>query len=80
LNRLGKCPFELGLYKPTKNSWIKTKDGVLFGGDGVKLVAIAAGGIRSVVLDEKGTVILNFRGSGARAHACFLVMVLGRER
>jgi hypothetical protein len=56
LNRLGKCPFELGLYKPTKNSWLKNENGVLLGGEGVKLVAVAAGGIRSAVLDEDGTV------------------------
>ena len=55
-NRLGKCPFELGLYKPTKNSWLRNENGVLLGGEGVKLVAVAAGGIRSAVLDEDGTV------------------------
>jgi hypothetical protein len=63
LNRLGKCPFELGLYKPTKNSWLKMKDGVILGGEGIKLVAIAAGGIRSVVLDEEGAVCLHFLSS-----------------
>src|SRR5882762_194304 len=50
-NNLGKCPFELGLYKPTKNTWLKTKDVVLFGGDGIQLAAVAAGGIVSVILD-----------------------------
>ena len=55
-NRLGKCPFEMGLYKPTKNSWLRNENGVLLGGEGVKLVAVAAGGIRSAVLDEDGTV------------------------
>ena len=67
LNRLGKCPFELGLYKLTKNSWLKNEDG---GSEGVKLVAIAAGGIRSVILDKEGTVSLSSSSTCfARAHA-----------
>jgi alpha-tubulin suppressor-like RCC1 family protein len=49
------------LYKPTKNSWLRNENGVLLGGEGVKLVAVAAGGIRSAVLDEDGTVSYNLR-------------------
>ena len=48
----------LGEYdKPTRNKWVEKniEEGV-FGGSGASLEAVAAGGLHSLFLDEKGTV------------------------
>jgi regulator of chromosome condensation len=48
------------LVKPRKNAWIERKieEGV-FGGEGAGIECVAAGGLHTLFIDEKGTVCGN---------------------
>ena len=56
--QFGMGPDHLGEFdKPRKNPWIDEKIGSgVFGGEGAGLEAIAAGGLHTMFIDEKGTV------------------------
>ena len=50
-NFLGELP------KPKKNAWIEEQiEHGAFGGEGAGLEAVAAGGLQTLLIDEKGTV------------------------
>jgi hypothetical protein len=56
--QFGMGPDQLGeISKPRRNPWVdeQIEDGT-FGGEGAGLEAIAAGGLHSLFIDEKGTV------------------------
>jgi regulator of chromosome condensation len=56
--QFGMCADRLGPYdKLTMNKWVKerTEDGT-FGGESVGIESVAAGGLHTIFIDEKGTV------------------------
>ncbi|KAI5118766.1 hypothetical protein M0805_005647 [Coniferiporia weirii] len=56
--QFGMGPDHLGEFdKPRKNPWVEKKmDESVFGGEGAGIEAIAAGGLHTMFIDEKGTV------------------------